>query len=85
MEPLSVFTHMRDKRETELRDRAKSLGFDLYPGEIGHMYVLARRLPGRRREPIVGGNGGVPIDTIEEWLDKQERVGPSGTLKLRRD
>jgi hypothetical protein len=64
---------MRDKREIELRDRANILGFDLYG--IGHEeYVIARRLSGGRREAIMGRNGGASLDSIEEWLDRQERT-----------
>ena len=62
---------MRDKREITLRTRVKALGCDLY--DVGHRYVIARRTAGNRREAILGRNGGVSLDAIEEWVDKQER------------
>jgi hypothetical protein len=58
----------RDPREVDLRNRARSLGYDLFFNDRG--YVLARRLPGLRRVPVIGGNEAASLDDIERWLEE---------------
>jgi hypothetical protein len=60
----------REHREIDLRNRAKALGYDLFPGSFDGKYVLAKRVSEQRRVPIVGKEGGVTLDAIERWLDK---------------
>jgi hypothetical protein len=60
----------REQHEIDLRNRAKALGYDLFPGRFDGKYVLAKRMSEQRRVPIVGKDGGVTLDAIELWLNK---------------
>jgi hypothetical protein len=63
-------SHERDALNA-LRRRARASGYDIYALDDDG-YVLARRHPGHRREPVLGRNGGVTLETIERWLNDNE-------------
>jgi hypothetical protein len=65
---LSAMVRFRSHEEVDLRSRAKAVGYDVFDLDTG--FALAKRLSGGRRELVLGGDGGVSLDTIGRWLDE---------------
>jgi hypothetical protein len=63
------------EREERLVRRAAMLGYTLDRLDDGSGYYLAQSRPGGKPGVIFGNEGGVTLDVIEDWLDK-ERPGP---------